>query len=102
MKFNKNKSRISLYLKVKNLRTEKKGVGQFIAYTLTRIVIALSEAKFSKLSNIKFYNYSKYKILQFRSIKKLLIHFFVFITLVYKVHFDHHLTNSSNSLELVF
>ena len=101
MKFNKNKNRNSPYLKVKDLRNEEKGVSQCIAYTLTRIVIALSKVKLSKLSNIKYYNCSKYKIIQYRSIRELLIHFFMFITVVYEVHNKYYLTNSSNSCGLV-
>lgn len=68
MKFNKNINRNSRYLKVKDLRSEEKGVSQCIAYTLTRIAIVLLK--------IKFYNCSKYKILQYRSISKVIDPFF--------------------------
>ena len=86
MRFNKNKNRNFQYLKVKDLRTKEKGVSQCIVYTLTKRVGALSKGKISKLSKIIFYNCSKYKIIHYRSIRKLLIHFVVFITVVFEMH----------------
>lgn len=68
MKFNKNINRNSRYLKVKDLRNEKKGVSQCIAYTLTRIAIVIAK--------IKFYNCSKYKHHTILINKKVIDHFF--------------------------
>ena len=97
MRFTKNKSRISQDLKVNDIRAEEKSVSQCIAYTLISFAIVLFQVRFSKLSNIqffKFYYRNKYKIIQDKPIKELLVRFFVFITLVYKLHNEQHLTNS--------
>lgn len=85
MKFDKNKNRNSQYLKIKNLRCGEKSVGQCIAYILTKRAIVLFKSKISKLSKIIFYNCSKYKIIQNRSIRKLLIHFVVFINCSFRI-----------------
>ncbi len=105
MRLNKNNSRISQYLKVKDLRSRGKRISQCIAHTLTRITIVLSQVEISKLSNnqfIKFYTCNKYNIAQNRPIIKLLVHFFVFITFVYKINIDHYKTNSSNLCVFLF
>jgi hypothetical protein len=98
-------SRISQHVRVKSLMSREKGLSECIAHTLTSITIVLSQVEISKSPSnqiIKLYTLSKYNIAQNRPIIKLLVHFFVFITFVYKIHIDHYKTNSSNLCVFLF